>query len=444
MFYFFLLFCSAESIYTIAVNDVPPFASCSLIFSGYEVDLLRMALNLYGWREEEQFTFQCASNITHYSATVGRVTLNSYNYANGYSYSYPTHNGQLGILVYSNTAASSYRYLSIFSGKLWLTVPAVSFLVLLTLSFIEYVPYNKLSQFMKNEKVIAWVSMSSVFFGEQEHSYRLPSKILMVGYFCFMLMVFSLYMAGNLLQTLSNVQVINFPEKLEGMKFTTYAPYLDYVSIYGGIYVDTGADSSTIYNIVTDLDSGFLDAIVMEYETLMNIAENNCQYAVPSQPFGSFLYAVEIEPGVDSELKTAIDSGLALLVRSFDVDGLKLTYFYTGGACNTQLNTVVPVAMFDLYEVFAGYALGVMGIFFFKGMFTKRELVKERNKHIEEIRELVARPESKIVKVTQNQLVNIHKQFNSIFTDLEKSFKKNSALQEKMLTLIRTKEIKLH
>lgn len=427
--------------YIIAVNEQPPFSSCSKIFSGFEVDLLREALNMYGWRDKEDYKFICENTTEKYHATIGRVLMDSYKYSKSYTYSNPTHNGQLGIMAYSSTILSTTNTLDTLSGYLWLTVPGAALIVAISLAVIEHVPNKKIAYFLRNMKLINWISMSGVFFGEQDHAYRFPSKFLMIGYMLFLLIIYCLLLAGAILHIQRNVQLIDFPEKLEGLRYSTYSQFLDYVSIYGGYYVDVDINSANVEEKLHYLSSGYLNAIVLEYETLKNIDSIECDFCLMSKPFNSFFYAVAIEPGTSPELKTAIDVGLSILIREYDIESLKKAYFYSEGTCTSTLNAILPLAMYQFMDIFAVYVIVITFIFILERMCKNREFNKERNKYIDEIRELLARPESKILKITENQMRSIDGQFQELIDELEKNMKKNNTHEEKLINLLRTQEV---
>ena len=433
---------TATSLYTIAVNEQPPFSICSIPYSGYEVDLLRSALSVYGWRYNEDYTFICYSHNSSFSARVGRVQMNTYNYSSGYSYSYPTYNLQLGILAYSSLYVSTLKYVNIFSPSLWLLMPGYSVLVIILLAFFEYEPSYTLKDWIKNLKLISWISLSSIFFAEQNHNYRFTSKLIVIGYLGFSLMIFLIYLAGCMVLTFENVKLIDFPEKLENMRYTTYESYLDYTSTYGGFFVDVGITSSNIEQKISKLESRDLDAIVMEYESVTNIARENCDYVVTSKPFNSIFYAVQIAPDANPELKLAIDFGLTQLNRQFDLESLKNAYFYKGNSCSSQFHSVSPISMAQLVDLFGGYAIAAFFIFLLRGLCSTRELLKERNKFIESIRKVISRPESKITKITMNQIRQQDSQFSVYLEELEKGMKKCVKVQEKVMVTIRNKQVK--
>lgn len=415
-----------------------------MIFSGYEVDLIREAFSLYGWRDGEEYKFVCSSSIlneTDHSAVIGRMPYSTYKYSNGYTYSYPTHTGRLGILVYSNTNISVSAILNTFSISLWLIIPGIAVFILFCLSVFEHIPHRKVTFWLKNMKLLNWISFSTIFFGEQNHKYRFPSKILVLGYLSFLSLLFYLFLASCISETLKNVRMINFPEKLENMRYTTNEEYLEYTAIYGGIYMDSGITSSNIDEKISLLATGEMDAIVMEYETLSNIAGENCDYILSSKSFISIFYAVELVPGADEALKAALDLGLSSLVRSYDIEGLKQGYFYSESSCSSNVHSVSPVSMFQIAEALAGYAGVFLFVFILRGMCNKRELIKERNKYIDEIRELITRPESKILKTTQNQVRTLEIQYKGMLQELEKNLKKDNHFQEKVLNSIRAKEV---
>ena len=138
---FFLLIGRSFALYIIAVNQEPPFSSCSTVFAGFETDMVREGLSLYGWRYNEDYIFECNSSSTNYSALLGRMVYDPYILANGYSYSYPTQNGNLGILVYSTTISTS-KLVNIFSSNLWIIIPSGSLFVLIFLWIFE-IPGSK-------------------------------------------------------------------------------------------------------------------------------------------------------------------------------------------------------------------------------------------------------------------------------------------------------------
>ena len=264
----------------------------------------------------------------------------------------------------------------------------------------------------------------------------------MLSYLSFLSLMFSLFLAGCIFQSLQNVKVLDFPEKLQNLRYTTEKKYLNYTAIYGGLYIETNITTSNINDKLSLLNSGYLDAIVMEYESITIIAGDNCDYVVSSKPFYTYFYGVQINPGVDSRLKTAIDYGLSTLVKEYDVENLKNGYFYTSNGCSSNLNSVAPVSMYQVFEIFILYtSIFVLG-FMLRGMCNKRILMKQRNKYIEEIRELIARPESKILRITQNQLRNIESQCGQLLLELEKNLKRNNAIQERLINSVRAKEMR--
>lgn len=439
---FFALFFSTSALYTIKVNESPPFAMCSLPPSGYEVDLIQSALSLYGWRQNEHYNFICSSSNTSYSARVGRVLINSYRYAQGYSYSYPTYNLQLGILAYSSISASTIKFLSIFSIQLWILIPAFSVLIIILLSIFEHFEHLTFASWFKNFQIVSWISISSVFLAEQSHNYRLPSKFIIVGYLSFCLLVMCLYLAGSMVLTFEGVNLIDFPEKLENMRYTTYSAYLDYTATYGGFFVDTGITSSNIEDKISKLENRDIDAIVMEYDTVTKVAKHKCDYVVTSQPFNSFFYAVEIQPEVDDELKNAIDTGIALLNRQFDVESLKNAYFYRESVCSSQLKSVNGVSMYQMIDIFVIYGIIGLCVFILRQLCTTRLLLKERNKHIKNIRNVISKPESKIIKIMQSQTSQKDEEFCTLLQKVEKHLSKSSKIQERILSIVRNKQIK--
>ena len=439
----FLTIFRCSGLYLIAVNEDPPFSACSVVFSGYEVDLVREALSLYGWRYEEQYQFICAdstANATSYSAVVGRMPHSTYKYANGYDYSYPTQNNRLGLIVYSSSTITVGTYISIFDSYIWIVVLGAAAVVVVCLTFIEHIPEKKFEFWLKSFRIINWISFSTVFFGEQNHNYRLPSKILILGFLGFLSLIYCLFLAGSIYQTLIDVKLVDFPEKLEKLRYTTYSEYLEYTSIYGGIYIDTGITSANINDKISLLSSGYLDAIVMEYESISNIAGDNCDFIVSSKPFLSFFYAVELQPGVDPELKQALDFGLTALVRHYDVQSLQNGYFYSSLGCSSNVNTIAPIGMYDLFEAFVGYTGLFIIVFFLRRVLNKRELIKERNKFIVEIKDLISQPESKILKIAHNQIRNVEKDYVGLMEELKRNMKKNIFIQEKLMNLMRAKE----
>jgi hypothetical protein len=438
----FMFFRFSCAIHIIAVNEEPPFSMCSIPFSGYEVDLVQSALSVYGWRYNEDYTFACFSENLNFSAKIGRVQMTAYSYSIDYSYSYPTYNLQLGILAYSNLYVSTSKFINIFSPELWLMIPCYSLGIALILLVFEMNPNSNLREWIKNLRIVTWVTFSSNFFAEQKYNYRVTSRLIVIGYLFFNLLIFLLYLAGCMVLTFENVKLIDFPEKLQNTRYTTYKTYLDYTSTYGGFFVDVGIDSSNIEHKLSKLDNQDLDAIVMEYETITSIARENCDYVVTSKPFNSIFYAVEIMPGVDPELKTAIDFGITQLVRQFDMETLKSAYFYKGNNCNSQLHHVAPVGMYQLIYLFGGYAGFAFLIFLMRELCTTRELVKERNKVVEGIRKIISRPESKITKLTMNQIRQQDSQFSFHLEELGRNLKKGLKIQEKVVMLIRGKQIK--
>ena len=435
---FFLLIGRSFALYIIAVNQEPPFSSCSTVFAGFETDMVREGLSLYGWRYNEDYIFECNSSSTNYSALLGRMVYDPYILANGYSYSYPTQNGNLGILVYSTTISTS-KLVNIFSSNLWIIIPSGSLFVLIFLWIFE-IPGSKDLSIFKKLKLLHWVSLSTVFFSEQTYNYRFPSKILIMSFLSFLTMMFSLYLAGCIFFTFQTIKLVDFPEKLQNMRYTTESSYLEYTSIYGGYYIDTGLTSSNINNILPLLTNGYLDAIVMEYNTLSNIAQTNCNFISSAKPFISYFYAVQILPHVNSELKSAIDFGLSALSKEFDVQGLKNIYFNSNSTCNSNVNSVTSISLYMFIEIFLAYFLVVILVFLLRWFCSKRDLAKERNKHIKEIRTLIGRPESKILKITQNQIRQFDSQCQSIFKELENNIKHSNFIQEKLMNNIRTKD----
>lgn len=441
MFLFtFVTICSG--LYTIIVNEEPPFSICSIPPAGYEVDLIRSALNLYGWRESEHYKLVCSSTNTTYSARIGRVQMNPYIYSQGFSYSYPTYNLQLGILAYSSISASTYKFLNIFSVELWVFIPTFSVLVIILLSIFEHFEHFTFANWFKNFQIVSWISFSSVFLAEQSHSYRLPSKFVMVAYLVFCLFVMCLYLAGCMIFTFEGVKLIDFPEKLENMRYTTYSAYLDYTATYGGFFVDVDITSSNIEDKISKLENKDIDAIVMEYDTVTKVAKHKCDYAVTSQPFNSIFYAVEIQPGVDDELKTVIDLGLTQLVSQFDIESLKNAYFYEDSVCSSKLNSVSGVSMYEMIDIFGVYGIICLCVFILRQLCTTRLLLKERNKHIAKIRNIISNPESKITKIMQNQIRQQDEEFFTLLQKVENNLSRSSKIQEKILSFIRNNQVK--
>lgn len=431
-----------SGLYTVIVNEEPPFSMCSVPPAGYEVDLIRSALNLYGWRQSEHYDLVCSSANTTYSARIGRVQMNPYKLTQGYSYSYPTYNLQLGILAYSSISASTYKFLSIFSVELWIFIPSFSVLVIILLSIFEHFEHLSFANFFKGFKIISWISFSSVFLAEQSHSYRLPSKLVMVTYLIFCLFVTCLYFAGCMIFTFEGVKLIDFPEKLEKMRYTTYSSYLDYTATYGGFFVDVDITSTNIEEKISKLENQDIDAIVMEYDTVTKVAKHKCDYAVTSLPFNSFFYAVEIQPEVDDELKSAIDLGLTQLINEFDIESLKNAYFYEDSICNSQLKSVSGVSMYQMIDIFGVYGIICLCVFFLRQLCKTRLLLKERNKHIAKIRNIISNPESKITKIMQNQIRLQDEEFFNLLQKIEGNLSRSSKMQEKIFSFIRNNQIK--
>lgn len=434
-----LIICTSAAMYIIAVNPDPPFSECSIVFSGFEVDLVREALSLYGWRYNEDYKFVCNDNSTSKSAEVGRVLHDSYLYSSGYTYSYPTHDGSLGILVYSSTQMSTLKILNIFSVNLWIVPPCASVAMVVLLIVLEYTSLK----IGVNFQYFEWLSVSSLFLGENHGHYRFPTKLLMLFYFAFITLLFNLLLAGCMYQNTEAVKLIDFPEKLENVRYTTYSEYLDYTAIYGGYYLDTGITSSNINDMTPLLKSKYLDAIVMEYDSLSNIAQTNCDFVIPAKPFISFFYAVKINPEVDPELKYALDWGLSSLYKRSDINGLKNAYFYTTQVCATNLNTISPVSFYQLLELFLAYIFAIFLIFLLREIFNKKQLVRQRNKHIEKIKMLQNKPESQIIKTTYAQTKIIEMNCSEVFQEIENNVKKTYHSQQRVLNIIRAIEIKL-
>jgi hypothetical protein len=124
------------------------------------------------------------------------------------------------------------------------------------------------------------------------------------------------------------------------------------------------------------------------------------------------------------------------------METLKSAYFYKGNNCNSQLHHVAPVGMYQLIYLFGGYAGFAFLIFLMRELCTTRELIKERNKVVEGIRKIISRPESKITKLTMNQIRQQDSQFSFHLEELGRNLKKGLKIQEKVVMLIRGKQIK--
>ena len=389
-----------NSKYIIAVNEEPPFASCETEFSGYEVDIVREALTLLNWRYIEDYEFVCNEGNSSYDAVVGRVLMKSSKIKQGYKYSVPTHNGKLSILQYQKVNFGSYEFLSLFSLGLWGLILGTIFVSGLFIWLFESGNKNfetGLKGFLNGQ----WAAVSAMLFSRQLELQAVATRILVTLLWVFAFLLTAIFYSLCTYTYLEGHFQMNYPEKLAGKKYITTESYLEFTSQYKGLYRTYNFTISNYEPFVEKLRDGSIEAIVLETELLKKIAGEECDMVLAGEPFSSFLYAVEINPSVDSQLKEHLDWSIKRLYELKDINKLKSVYFSKKSPCNTDLVELDSWEMGQFSELWLFMGGFLLFVFFFRSFLKKREVKNERKKHLEEIKSLMSRPETKILKATE-------------------------------------------
>lgn len=437
-----LFYLASSSPYIIAINNESPFSICDSFFYGYEVDIVREALTLNGWIYGTDYQFECADTALNQNATLGRVQMSATKLRDGYQYTLPTYNGQLGILVYQDREMTTEKIVGVFSLNLWLSFIVTAFVTGFIIWFIERTPgipiISAFKQFFNGQ----WIAWSSLFFsGTWELNHR-PSRMLIWTFWAISYGFMALFLAACAYQSIQTFKPISYPEKLDGKRYLTTEKSLDFTSHYSGYHVTKDITVDNYSKYLKYLRNGEVDAIIMEREIIKKIASEECDLVVSGGPFVSILYSVEIEPNTDNTLKQALDNGLTLLIENINLNTIRETYMSVSNACS-EVSDIDNVKLYSFGELWITLGVTVFFVFLLRSFLKKSELVRERKRHIQEVKRLMSRPETKILRVTEKQVRFSEGEIAKLLHELEKSLKRQNSLQQGITNLVRHKELQI-
>ncbi|CAG9327516.1 unnamed protein product [Blepharisma stoltei] len=430
----------AYGTFIIGVSNANPFASCGNTFFGYEVDIVREALTISGWTYGTDYVFACSDSGQN--ATVGRQLISSSGMGDGYTYSLPTYNGQLSILIYQDRHFNTLSTLTVFSTWLWLSFVLTAGVVGLLIWFMESTEKSNVILITKEFLNSQWITFQGLFFSTTRRLSARSNWVLMWTFWGLVYAFTALFIATCVYQAILVYRPITYPEKLNGKRYLTSTTYLSFTSHYSGYHTEQEISLDDYDQQIKLLKNKEIDAIIFEREVLKKIAATNCDYQVVGDPFISILYAVKIEPGTDSSLKAALDNGITLLMETANLQTIKETYTSVSDPCAIS-NDPNAISLYSFGELWITIGVSVVFVFLLRSFLKKNELSRERRKHIEEVKTLMSRPETKILRVTEKQVRESEIEMTKLLHDIEKSLKRQNSLQSQMTNMLRHREILL-
>lgn len=435
-----LLLCS--SLYTLSVLDNLPLSSCELGFQGIEVDIVREALTMAGWKYNEDYTFTCHNTNSPSHAEFGGLELTAESYQADLDFSVPTLAGGLSILVSQSINDTFTTYLGVMDYTLWIVTGAAWLFVTVVLWVFEKGNPSVPGDFLKGIKETIWISLCGMVLINNYRIKRASSRILLLGYWLFGTMIIGLFFACNARNYLIGVSPIHSPESLNSRRVITCETCIDSITQYGPLLLDFRIDQGNFDEGVEMLRSGLADALVFDYDFMQGRTAAMCDLVTVSPQFSMYYYVVQMQNV--PELKATLDKGLSLLRESANLKKLEEQYLQADGVCNSYKYDLKSATFLNKIELWIVW-MSLLGFSFLVRVCIKRtQLLRTQNVHQLELQALAYRPEARILKHAEVFVHNMTKHIESIFTRMERVVKKQNFLQQKRITTMQNLSAKLN
>ena len=437
-----LLLCSvAAEMFTLGVVENMPLSSCEGGFKGIEVDIVRDALALMSWKYDEHFRFRCLNSQDHFDAEFGGVTLTEYSYTRGVSFSVPTLAGGLSILVSQDVQDTFTTYLGVLNYTLWLGILGACIFVTFFVWLFERGNPSVPSSFLPGLKEASWISVMGLMLMNTSHIKRMSTRVLLLSYWLFCFMILALFVACNARNYLIGMSPIHSPESLKGRRVISCEACIDSLMRYGPLILDFRIDEDNFDAGVALLRGGEADAIVFDYDFMQGYSSAVCDLTIVSPQFSMYYYVVQIS---DSPLlKAALDTGLSQLRESTNLKLLEEQYLLAEGVCNQYTYDLRSMSFLRMMEVWMVWTIVMICAFVLRAVLRRTEMLQSQSLQQDEVRALMSRPETRILKHTEMFVHNMTQHVASIFNRMEKAVKKHNFLQQQFISTLQNLTSKL-
>lgn len=435
-----LFLCSG--LYTLTVLDNLPLSSCQGGFQGIEVDIVREALTLAGWKYNEEYTFNCYDTNNPSQAQFGGLELTATSYRADLDFSVPTLAGGLSILVSQDIDSTFSTYLGVLDYTLWIAIGGAWLFVAVTLWIFERGNASVPGEFFKGIRETVWISLLGLILVNNYRIKRVSSRVLLLSYWLFSVMIMGLFFACNARNYLIGVSPIRSPEGLNSHRVITCDSCIDSITQYGPLLLDFRVSQGNFDEGVEMLRTGLADALVFDYDFMQGRTAAMCDLVIVSPQFSMYYYVVQMSEV--PELKATLDKGLSLLRETSNLKKLEEQYLQADGVCNSFKYDLKPVTFLNMFELWIVWICLFILSFLLRAGIKRTQLLRNHNVHQVELQALAYRPETRILKHTEVFVHNMSQHISSIFTRMERAVKKQNFLQQKRITTMQNLSAKLN
>lgn len=358
----FLVVLGLSCALTVLTSPWPPVVYCdigssdSLNFSGFELDLLReIAISLH-WTN---LTISCVtwdemfSRVKAGTADIGLGGINiDSERLQQFSFSVPTYESGLSLVVTEQRASLTWVLLEIFSWQLWVALLVAGVVVAHVLWLLE----GREKPYPCGLVDAVWLTFASLCFTSDRAARLNPGKTLQLGLGLSAFLLLGLFigvLTVRLATPIDDQSQISYQD-LRGLRVgtpATYVPWLSQFSDHVQGYSWLPDDPSAL--IIAAVEKGELDVAALEHPQAQYYSSRKCGITVLDFSFIEIYYAAAFPLGADKQL-----------IRDFSKACCKLKERGVQKALmNKYMIQAAPDSCSDLIPLNALTATQVLGVF---------------------------------------------------------------------------------
>jgi hypothetical protein len=193
---------------------------------------------------------------------------------------------------------------------------------------------------------------------------------------------------------------VSDPEQLYEKNVICHRIITNQVAPYSPFIYEFELDSDNYKDAIDELKDGKVEAIIHDRNVLRSWASDDCNLFVVGPTFGHYSLSVRFPADVDRHLMDIVNKSLLWVHETIDVERIKEEVTSIGD-CDNDWYIVSSVTLDTVGGLWIVWGICVITVFILRWMLKRTILVTHRKRHVQQIRQIANRPETRILKNTE-------------------------------------------